>query len=266
MNPHLKFAQTLALDIGKFLLERFKSQDNKPRQKADHSLVTEADLEADRRICKAIQNQFPDDDILSEEGNTTFTGENPITWVIDPLDGTANFSLGLHHWGVSIARLVDGHPDLAALYFPILDELYAAQRGDQAYLNQQPLHIPPPDKNQPASFFTSCSRTHRRYHVNLPYKTRILGSAAYAFCAVARGAAILGLETTPKIWDLAGGWLILEEAGGLAQTLHGPAPFPLTPAADYQTISIPTLIAASPEILALGQENIQLKPPAKNQI
>ena len=108
-------------------------------------------------------------------------------------------------------------------YFPLLNELYTAQRGQGAWLNGNPIHTRPPDPDQPYGFFACCSRTHRRYQISIPYKPRILGSAAYSFCMLARGAALIGMEVSPKIWDIAGAWLLVQEAGGCIEPLEGQA-------------------------------------------
>lgn len=225
--------------------------------KSDHTVVTEADLAADRHIRNRISETFPDDGILSEEASTTFPGKKPAVWIIDPLDGTTNFSLGLHYWGVSIARLVNGYPDLGVLYFPLLDELISASKGGGSFLNGVPLKVKPPNVSKTTSFFSCCSRTIRLYDVDLKYKTRVLGSAAYGLATVARGSAILAFEATPKIWDFSASWLITKEAGGLITSLKGEEPYPLVPGTNYETLSYPLLSAANPELLTMGLAKIR---------
>lgn len=256
MLTPLEFASQLAREVGGLLHQHFDLHGTQANLKTDRSVVTEADLAADRLIAKSIGEAFPGDTILSEELQTNLARLSQATWVCDPLDGTTNFSLGLQFWGVSIARLVDGQPGTAAIYFPMLKELYTAQKGQGAYFNGERLAAGPLSENQPTSFFSCCSRTHRRYHVRVRYKTRILGAATYTFCAVARGAAILGFEATPKIWDIAAGWLILEEAGAVIDTLDGSKPFPLLPGKEYARQNFPTLAAATPKILAQAREQI----------
>jgi myo-inositol-1(or 4)-monophosphatase len=254
----LSFAVDLAHQTGELLLEFFSPRGTKASFKPDRTVVTEADLAADQLITAAIQKNFPDDLLLSEELHPQVGDETTAAWVIDPLDGTTNFSLGLHYWGTSIARLVDGWPKVAALYFPMFDELYSAQKGKGAALNGEPLKTKPLDKSQPISFFSCCSRTFRRYDVKIRYKTRILGAASYTMCAVARGSAILGFEATPKIWDIAGGWLVVTEAGGEVDILDGSEPFPLLPERDYGERDYPVLIAATQSEIAKAHQ--QIKP------
>lgn len=273
MTDALAFATQLALQAGRLLLEQHSLSGTKASLKRDRTVVTAADLAADRLISQSIRERYPEDEQLSEELQPEYKGdegdsnvkkhrafrrERPV-WIIDPLDGTTNFSLGLHYWGVSIARLEDGLPKVAALYFPLLDELYTTERDRGAYLNGDRIRVRPPDKDQPTSFFSCCSRTHKRYDVKVRYKTRILGSAAYDLCSVARGVAVLGFQATPKIWDIAGAWLLLEEAGGVVETHDRSEPFPLMVLDDYNLQAYPTLAAANQEVLAKGREWIQPK-------
>jgi len=262
MNETLQFATDLAHRTGKLLLEYYRSGGAEIRLKADQTVVTEADLAADRLVTQAIGEAYPRDLILSEELHPFLSPEHrEAVWIIDPLDGTTNFSLGLHIWGVSIARVVDGLPETAAIFFPLVNEIYTAQAGHGAFMNGERIQAQPPLKGKPTTFFACCGHTHQLYRVNVPYKPRIMGSAAYNFCAVARGIAVLGFEATPKIWDLATAWILVPEAGGVIETHHGPAPFPLMPGTDYTNLAFPTLSAATASMVERGREMIQIKEP-----
>lgn len=259
MATPLSFATQLARQTGQLLLEHFNSPNTQTNLKPDGSVVTEADLAADHLIAQAIHNSFPTDFILSEELHPSNDGTAANLWVIDPLDGTTNFSLGLHYWGVLIARLADGWPECAALYFPLLDELYTVQSSQGAYLNGEPIGVKPPNPDQPAAFFACCSRTLNHYNVSVPYKARIFGSAAYSLCAVARGIAVLSFEAKPKIWDIAGAWLLVKEAGGIIQMPDGSQPFPLVPGTNYAMQSFPTVAAATQELATSALSQIRPK-------
>jgi len=260
MSSTLHFAIELARSTGKLLLKFFRPGGSETRLKADQSVVTEADLAADRLVKQAIRDAYPQDLVLSEELHPWLPlGHQGAVWVVDPLDGTTNFSLGLPIWGVSIARAVNGLPETGAIIFPLLDELYSAQIGTGAFWNGERIRVQPPDKRKPATFFACCGQTHKLYRVSVPYKPRILGSAAYNFCAVARGAAVLTFEATPKIWDLAAAWVLILEAGGVIETHHGPSPFPLTPGMDYTTQAFPTLAAATAKMVTKARKMIEIK-------
>ncbi len=254
--PAYHFAIGLAHSAGETLLRHFRSAHLERRFKADRTLVTQADLAADELIREAIRAAYPQDGLLSEEAGTRYEGESAV-WIIDPLDGTTNFQWGLPLWGVSIARWEAGRPSLGVVHFPLLGETYAARRGRGVTRNGQPLRR---DDPPPLTFFACCSRTHRRYEVHLPYKTRILGAVTYDMVQVAVGSAALNLEATPKLWDVAAGWLIVEESGGAVEVLSGESPVPLRAGAEYAQVTFSTLAAGSPDLLAAGKAGIHPRP------
>jgi myo-inositol-1(or 4)-monophosphatase len=256
MADLLNFSIDLALQTGKLLLSYFNQAGIHASRKKDQTVVTEADTAADRLITKLILDQNEQHEIISEESSHLYYNPGSSVWVIDPLDGTTNFSLGLPIWGISIAYLVNGFPEFAVAYFPLINELYTAMRGKGAYLNNIMINTRAPDPSQPMSFFACCSRSFRQYEISIPYKPRIMGSGVYNFCLVARGSALLGLDAAPKIWDLAAAWLLVEEAQGKIEAFEGQPPFPISPELDYSSVNFPTLAAATPEIFCFGQRKI----------
>ena len=262
MDPSLEFAVELSRRTASLLLTYFSPHGLTLTLKADKTIVTEADVAADRLISDAIHRQYPQESILSEELQPVSSGPSAAVWVVDPLDGTTNFSLGLPIWGVSIARLEEGMPKIAVVNFPAIGELYTAELGKGARLNGDPIQVKPPIPGQPNAFFSCCTRTFRRYEVNLRYKCRVLGSAAYSWCAVARGMALIAFEVTPKIWDLAGGWLVVQEAGGVVGAYDHAQLFPLEADFDYRQRNFPTIMAATPELLMQARQ--QIKPRSTN--
>mgnify|MGYP003933488097 FL=1 len=226
--------------------------------KSDHTLVTAADRQADKMIQDLIQEQFPGEGILSEEKATIYP-ESKHAWVIDPLDGTVNFSKGLLYWGVSIAHMVDGMPHDGAIYFPMIDEMYTASRSKGAFLNGNPLSIERDLSGELFPLFVHCSRMHQQYTARIGYKKRSLGAAAYHLCLIARNTAALALESTPRIWDFAAGWLIIEEAGGAIRALGEEQPFPSQPGIDYGKKPYPILAARSTAVLAEARAGIKQK-------
>ncbi|GAB4537053.1 MAG: inositol monophosphatase family protein [Anaerolineales bacterium] len=253
----MAFATTLAQTAGQILLTHFRSAHLERRFKADHTIVTSADLEANAHIQAAIAAAYPEDGIISEEAGTTWKGEE-VTWIIDPLDGTANFQWGLPIWGVSIARWVAGKPSLGVIHFPALGETFAARRGNGVTRNGEALRK---TNDLPMNFLACCSRTHQRYEVNLPYKTRILGAVTYNMIQVASGNAALNLEVTPKLWDVAAGWPIVEECGGVVAVINGTSPVPLQMNIDYAQLHFSTLTAGNTTLLAEGRQGLRLRLP-----
>ncbi|NPA93253.1 MAG: inositol monophosphatase [Chloroflexi bacterium] len=249
------FAQGLALQVGRRLARRFEVARNNPRRKADRSLVTDADLEADEAFTRALEAAFPGVPVLSEE-RTTILPETTTAWVLDPLDGTTNFALGLPLWGVLLAFVEDGQPTVGVAYFPVMDELFVAVRGQGATRNGAAIHTRGVDTAHETAFALVCSRSLRRYRLAWPWKMRILGSAGYEWTTVARGVAVASLQATPKVWDLAAPALVLTEAGGHWDVLQGENPFPLKAGVDYKNRDFPALAAASPELWQTLREGI----------
>ena len=254
-KKRLDLARKAALQTGKTLLDLYLKGDQTGFLKEDHTLVTEADKAADKMIQNMILDDFPEDQVLSEEGSTIFPGSEH-TWVIDPLDGTVNFSRGLGCWGVSIAHLVNGVPQTAALYFPVTDELFTAAQGGGALLNGQPLRVLEASDKDLVPIFFHCSRMHKRFRVNMPYKTRSLGAAAYHLCLIANNKAVLAFESTVRIWDFAASWLVVQEAGGQIESLEGKQPFPAQPETDYHGIPFPIIAGSSKKVLTEARNNI----------
>lgn len=256
-TKRLQTAQRAAVETGKELVKFFHTGQNSGSLKGDLTLVTEADRAADQMIQKFINEEYPGDGILSEENSTIFP-ETDHAWVVDPLDGTVNFSHNLLYWGVSIAHLENGMPQDGAVYFPLLDELYTASLGKGAALNGSPLTLVDEIEDL-FPVFVHCSRMHQRYEIRTRYTKRSLGAAAYHICLVAKSAAALALESTPRIWDIAAGWLIVQEAGGSIQTLTGENPFPAQPGEDYAKKPFPILAAGNTAILEEALQGIILK-------
>ncbi len=246
LSKDLEFATQLCLESGKILLDFFHQNNFHPTRKTDRSLVTEADLAVDIFIRNSISQSYPQDYLISEELNPQFKNNPSVSgWIIDPLDGTTNFVLGLVHWGILITRIIDGYPVISVQYFPLLDELYQTAIGSLPTLNQRPIRVEKEGDLSTLTIFSCCSRTFRDYQVNLRYKTRIFGSAGYSLSSVARGVARDAFEATAKIWDLAAAWVLIPQAGGVIGVIHGEQPFPIQNDLDYQTKDYPVIASAS---------------------
>lgn len=253
-----RVAAGIAERAGALLLHHFRDEGLDSEWKADYSIVTVADVEADELIRGELTDSFPSDSILSEElAPNSASGAAARTWIVDPLDGTTNFSLGIQHWGVSIARCDAEGPDVGVLYFPALGEMYVSSRGAGATMNGKRIRVRAPSASRLVGMIACCARTPRHHHVNLPMKVRVFGSAAYTLACVARGSAAIGMETRPRIWDLAAGWCLVEEAGGVVATLDGSRPFPLRPDLAYGDLSFPVLAAASEGLATQAREQIE---------
>jgi myo-inositol-1(or 4)-monophosphatase len=251
----VEFAQKTTIRVGKQLMQDFGQVQGS--YKADGTLVTQADKWADQELRDAIISTFGSHGILSEEGEKVFPGTE-WCWVIDPLDGTTNFTRGIPIWSISLGLLYRGTPVFGYVYAPPFDEFFhgfwegssglSAPTG--AFRNNRPIHTSPdaPGKDH---FFNLCSRSTSVMRDGFPCKIRILGSASYNFLTVAAGSVIGGVEATPKVWDLAAAWVILQAAGGTWLSLDSEPVFPLVPKEDYSARSFPTLVLSRGELVSV---------------
>lgn len=241
----LTFSHALTTDVGAKVLATVGQ--THADEKADGSLVTASDRWADETLRGAIAATFPDHGVLSEEVAHIFP-DTDWCWIIDPIDGTTNFTRGIPLWAISLGLLYRGTPVYGYVYVPTLQHhFYGYWAGNSglamptgAFLNQQPLHTRSED---PASnqLFSLCARSTAVMERPFPCKIRMLGVASYNLLTVAAGYGLGALEATPKIWDIAGVWPILQAAGATWISLDGHNPFPLTVGENYRDRAYPTL-------------------------
>lgn len=223
--------------------------------KDDGSLVTHADKWADGEIRQAITDRFPDHGVLTEETQHILP-DNDWCWVIDPVDGTTNFTRGLPLWGISMGLLYRGTPVFGYAYYPPIRKAYHGfWYGDTgltgptgAYLNDKPIQTTP-DSPTYSHLFNICARSTAVIKNKIPCKIRMVGVASYSCMLVASGAAIGGVEATPKIWDIAAAWAIVHAAGGTFTLLNTDTTFPLQPGEDYQCRPFPCLITSQANVV-----------------
>ena len=191
--------------------------------KGDVDLVSEVDLASERLLVAALQDAFPDDALLGEEGGIVGP-ESARTWHIDPLDGTTNFSHGFPQFCVSIALTVASVPVVGVVHEPIRGWTFSAVRGGGAWLGGRSLSVsetPSLDGALLATGFPYDRRTNPDNNIDRveAMLTRVqgirrAGSAALDLCFVAAGWLDGFWEDRLNSWDLAAGALIIEEAGG----------------------------------------------------
>jgi len=202
-------------------------------KKSAIDLVTEVDVAIERMFRELIGARFPDHAILGEEfGGSASVPEGPC-WVFDPIDGTTNFAHGLPIFCSSLALEFDGVAEIAAVYDPTRRELFTAERGAGAFLNGQPIRV-----SSAASLIDAMLVTGFPYDVHTRLDeiiglfrafvgqaraVRRLGSAAIDLCYVAAGRMDGFWERDLNAWDIAGGALLVTEAGGRVTALDGEA-------------------------------------------
>lgn len=215
-----------AMEAGKIQLDKFRSRQLQIDTKSNlHDVVTEVDKACEKLIIKHIQELYPTHSILSEECGELRQPNSEWEWVIDPLDGTNNYSQGLPIFCVSIGVKHKGITQVGAVYVPYLDELFAASRGEGATCNGRTLRVSKKkDLNECilATGFPYDKGTHPINNLDnvnalLPNLRglRRMGSAAYDLCCVAAGLLDGYWEVNIKEWDACAGCLIVEESGGI---------------------------------------------------
>ena len=180
--------------------------------KADGSLITSCDLWSDKTIVDGLDAIAPGEGVLSEEG-VKLVPNTKAYWVVDPLDGTTNFAAGIPYWSISVARFVDGKPQSSFLIIPTLKKKFVSIKGKGVWLNNK--KIKPNQINQKSECVSLCSRSIKILQKNpnstFPGKIRLLGVSSLNLISVAMGQTFGAIESTPKIWDIAAAWLLLEE-------------------------------------------------------
>ena len=203
--------------------------------KADGSLLTEADLAADRRIHEALAKLNPEIAFLSEEMSLEkqerLLKNEPYLWCLDPLDGTSNFAAGIPLFATSLALFSKGKVTMGFTYDPVRDEMFSAIKNEGAWLNDTRLSCKESGFDMSKAIaIVDLKRLSRPLAEKLllapPYKSqRNLGSCVLEWAWMAANRGHMYLHGGMKLWDLAAGTLILEEAGGYACTLQGETVF-----------------------------------------
>lgn len=220
--------KTVAIKAAKTAGNILKSEFFRPQNvkgKAKHDVVSDADYKSEKTIIKIIKDNFPEHNIITEESGNEHK-KSEFSWYIDPLDGTSNFVIGNPYFSVSIALAKNNEVILGVVFNPILNELYIAEKGKGALLNNKPISVSS-TQNMSDSFIASAYSSDEKnikkglkVIEKLSFNSRkvvINFSPALNLCNIARGRieALVDNGTTPE--DHAAGSLIVIEAGGKIQ-------------------------------------------------
>ncbi|MFI5240992.1 MAG: inositol monophosphatase family protein [Microgenomates group bacterium] len=229
-----KFGEGLVVDAGKIVLHERDSL-VVVKQKDIQDIATSADLASEKHIIARIKEKYPDHSILSEEEGE-IAGSSEYRWIVDPLDGTKEFSRGLPFYNISIALEHKGELIAAALCRPEEDVVYSSCRGDGSFRNGERIT---PSTTQSLSdsfvyfYVPSYLRSPKRYDAAFEkiaelgkhvYRLRGLSDENSGMCWVAQGGAdaYINLSDTPKWHDIATGIMIAKEAGAVVDTEKHP--------------------------------------------
>ena len=230
MHPMLNIAIRAARSAGNLIIRSLQHVEHlEVTTKGRNDFVSDVDRLAEQEIINTIKKAYPDHAILAEESGEA--GENETVWVIDPLDGTANFLHGFPHYCVSIGIMVKGRIEHGVVYDPLRDELFTATRGAGAQLNDRRLRV---TKQKSLENSLVATGFPFKYHQHFPAFSNMVsaifpqvadlrrgGSAALDLAYVAAGRIDGYWEIGLQKWDLAAGILLVEEAGGVVTDFIG---------------------------------------------
>jgi myo-inositol-1(or 4)-monophosphatase len=225
----IEFAIRVAQDAGRLLRDRLGTRID-IGHKGAINIVTDVDLASERLIRDAIATHHPRHEVLAEEGGLS-EGHSDYRWIVDPLDGTTNYAHGYPVFAVSIALEYKGDVIIGVVYDPMRDEIFTAERGSGAWLNNRRIRVSDTsDLTQsllstgfPYDIRTS-SLTNLDHWANFAMNAQALrrdGSAALNLCYVACGRFDGFWELNLSPWDTAAGALMVEEAGGRVTDFSG---------------------------------------------
>lgn len=232
MDRTKEIVEDVVLEAGDYINREFgKRIDIEHKGKID--LVTNVDLQSEEMITRALQEAFPEDDLLAEERGFQRKGKSSRLWLVDPLDGTTNFAHGFPFVSISVALEIDGTIVFAVVYNPVIGEYFEAEKDKGATLNKETIHVSENAELQGCLFSTGFPydiQEHPEGHMERLGRVLMTtqgirrgGSAAIDLCYVACGRFDAFYEKKLAPWDTAAGKLVVEEAGGRISTFGGDA-------------------------------------------
>src|SRR5579863_9673433 len=231
MHPLLNIAVRAARRAGEIIVRSLvRLESLEVTSKGRNDFVSEVDRAAERDIIEIIHKHYPDHAILAEESGRS--GSNETVWIIDPLDGTTNFLHGFPVFSVSIAVEQRGRLEVATIYDPMRQEIFTAERGAGAHLENRRMRVSKQRTLEGALLSTGYPYRHDEREADIYFATlralsrsaagiRRPGSAALDLAYVAAGRVDGFWELGLKPWDTAAGALMIQEAGGRVGTLSG---------------------------------------------
>ncbi len=229
LEARFEAAKTIALEAGELQKKRFFDRSGVGRAydfKGHQDYLTATDGEVERFVRARLGEVFPDDTVMGEEEGGAI---GDVSWIVDPIDGTANFARGIPHFCISIGLAVGLEPAVGVIYNPMLDELYAAASGQGATLNGETIHVTDIDRPEFASVEMGWSprlpfATHNAIMTRIAatgMRVRHGGSGSLAIAYVAAGRTDGFVEAHINSWDVLAGLVLVKEAGGVLNDFIG---------------------------------------------
>lgn len=229
-DEYLQFAKSLARKSGQILFDNFgKLTKSQIQIKGHKDVVTVLDKEVEQMYAKAIKEKYPDHGIIGEEG-TSDNPENEFVWVIDPLDGTRNYTIQVPFYATMLCLMQNKKPVIGIIYVPTTDKMYYAEKNKGAFLNDRQIHVSGIDKLSESSVLY-CHKSEEKLIKNAEnYAAKLklaakgadrLRSAGCEMGLVAEGLCEAYLLDGLPLWDLASGALLITEAGGRVTDFDG---------------------------------------------
>ncbi len=221
LNQRYLAAQGVAREAGAIMKRRFDDRSSFTLgYKGHQDYITEVDGQIERLVIDRLGGAFAGDGFIGEEGGGT---EADSLWVIDPIDGTANFARGIPHFCISIAHVSKGIPDIGVIYDPVCDEMFAAMRGRGAWLNGARMAVSGTSDMRSANIEIGWNmRSGMDSFLDVVQKIVATGSGMIRSGSGALGVAYVAAgridgycETHINAWDVLAGIVLVQEAGGL---------------------------------------------------
>jgi len=246
-DERFALAVEIAHSAGRLALDYFeRAADLTIEHKGTQDLVSEADRETEAHITRALLSTFPEDSFMGEENGLTQGAEGSGTWVVDPIDGTQPFLLGLPTWCISIGYMQDGEVQIGVIHAPATGDTYAAHRGHGATHNGKPVHVIEATALSDGLTGVGCSRKTEpedlaeimRRLLSAGGMYQRTGSGALNLAYVAAGQHIGYVEMYIHAWDCMAALCLIEEAGGRVSSFL----------ADYGVTGAGKLVAGAPGV------------------
>jgi myo-inositol-1(or 4)-monophosphatase len=265
LDQALEFAKTISREAGQLLTE-YWHRGVVTEYKSAIDLVSEADRASEKLILDRIRSTYPNHSILAEESGSNQLS-SPYTWIVDPLDGTTNFTHGHPDFAVTLALQVKDALELGVVFDPLRDELFAVRKGQGAWLNDRRIQVSSVQQLERSLLVTGFAYDRRTNPINnlREHNTFLMkaqgvlrsGSAAIDLASVASGRVDGYWEFRLSPWDMAAGLLLVREAGGRVTDMQG----------EQLTVPHANIVASNGSIHAemmsvLRSENIEPPTPA----